>query len=210
MLLQSLLWFHGGINDTNVSGKLFEELAYNAFLGSGHKDAVWNCGGMQQGYDIVVHGARVSCKCGKFFLRSFRENEKSQYLKISSYRMGTKNTLKEKTDFLEKQHEDVILGLSNEHVNHTELHRYVLHTTERKNLDFQTIEWKEHMTASGKMDFRGYSKNGMYAEIRGAMSNQLWFYVPIEFVKIYFDILLFHDKPNMYLITETKEPVFIG
>lgn len=211
ILISSLLWFHSGITDTNVSGKLFEELCCNALVGAGGKDVIWNCGGKQQGYDVISDSVRISCKGGQFKNRRFSsEKPKEKYLEISSYRLGKHQSLQEKIEFLSQKHEDIILGLTNTHKNKSNTHRYILHSLLRDSLDYETIQWQTQKTKTNRTNYYGFSQNGIQARIIESMSHQLWFYVPVKYVTIHFDISISCDRTDMYRDNKVNDTIWIG
>lgn len=209
LILASLIWFHGGINDTNVYGKLFEEMVYNALAGSGQRDVLWDCGENKQGCDVISDGVRISCKSGTFLRRSFQLGAIKEYVKLSSYRLGKHKSITDKEAFIQTRHEDIILGLANRHANKSKNHRYTMHTINRDAIDIESINWSKHMTRTGRSNWRGMSKRGVVAEIVESMSSQLWLYVPMDLVQVHFDVTVFSENQTMYTDNLKNEMVWI-
>lgn len=162
-----------------INGTVWENLLFNS-LSKQSDDVIWNNGSHEIGTDIKFNNIRISCKGGRI------KGTRKDRLKISSYRTTTYKTLEEKLDFFEDKHEDVYFCLT---YKETDRHEYKLFTFDANILDYRSLKWKET-----KKEWKGIGT--FTANIKKAMSDQLWLSLPIKLIteQFYFGI----EKDDKY------------
>ena len=144
-----------------IKGEMFEEILYKSLI-TYSPGIEWNPGGHQVGYDIKFFDIGISCKCGSV---------KSNKLIISGSRTTLHKTIKEKIDFLNKNHYDVIVSFAE---NKKKYELYCLP------LSFIEIGKPEDWTETEKA-WVYENKKGRY-RIAKSTSDQMWYSFFIETV----------------------------
>lgn len=177
-VIEKLIEFKSGVTKIPISASSWEELIWAALIfmyGDGNVD--WDSQSHEKSVDIEakVNGdvLKISAKGGII---------KDNLLTISSYRLTTFYTLKDKLSFIKNQHNnfDFYLICAREIDKTNEATNYLVIKTPATKLApvqmFNIKNWKK--TKSG-YELKGGSD--FDAKIVSKMSNQLWYSIPINY-----------------------------
>jgi hypothetical protein len=152
----------------------------------------WQPNSHQVGKDLQVPSlelADISSKAGKL-------SDDEQFVTISSSRMQEYKTIEDKLRFFETKHEDVIYSLA----SNLKEGYYLFSIIESPGSSLASLSWSSYVTKSrcGRHEYTNWIgtpteqqqiKSIKEANIRGSMSDQLWFDVNLDS-----DIVLHKEK----------------
>lgn len=169
-LIKKVIDFKTKTSFTYVNADAWEEVLYFSLKKMGEKPD-WRLGSHAKGADITTSRFAISAKSGKISGGS---------LIISSYRLTRYTNLKQMADFIddEKNYDFYLCCARNADTNGR---AYAVYKIPSNVFIAKDCVWSELKNKTGKC--AGYSctsKNGVHAEIRKKMSNQLWLSIPLN------------------------------
>ncbi|GIW68164.1 MAG: hypothetical protein KatS3mg099_112 [Candidatus Parcubacteria bacterium] len=176
-VLQELIAFKSGTTRVPIKSDSWEEIIWAtfAFLEGEHK-VHWDPQSHEQSVDIVVElekrVIKISAKSGVI--------KRGAFLTISSYRLTTFSSLRDKLAFIRHQHMSFDYYLICAREDKREVVRYSLFQVAAERLApswlLQPAHWKK--ASSGYVLKDGF---GFKAKIVFKMSNQLWYTIPLTY-----------------------------
>ena len=174
-LIKKVLDFKTKTSFTYVNADAWEEVLYFSLKKMGEK-AEWTLGSHAKGADIKTERFAISAKSGKI---------KKGRLELSSYRLtrfddAGKMDVKRMAGFIDDER-NYEFYLCCARVNAAGgARRYVVFKVPADILVAKSAEWKEVKDRKGELSkYACNAENGVCAEIRKKMSNQLWLSVPL-------------------------------
>ena len=180
--------YHKGLfTDIDLKGLYWEKVLNYSLNNQGH-ETTHDIGSHQVGADIEINKidrGRISCKGG-----DIRGNINNPTIAIPSFRSAKLKTLEEKISYFDSGHEDVIIALGSKGtatgkaIGDSLNFDYLICVFVP--LCFGNLKWERKQTGTGWQS-RG---DHIEADIWKSMSDQLWYYIPLNMIECKREIVL--------------------